>query len=331
MIRRIPLDSTSRRPLSLGPVTSVFATPEVASWYERRTYAFDPDPEAVRRKKRERPTTVGVGIPALNEAATIGDICREVKALMAAPGPLVDRLVVVDSGSSDGTSEAARSAGAEVFDLSDAPVTGGGKGAALYKSLLVLAECDLIVWLDGDVANFGSHFISGLLRPLLEESDIAFVKGFYERPLKTDAGLRGGGARVTELVARPLINLLFPELSGLVQPLSGECAFRRSAVEGVRLFTGYGVDIGLVIDIFERHGLNAIAQADLGVRVHDNKDVQALGRMAHQVVQAMLVRLEELGRIKLQEEPSSGLVQFGPTPRTTDLQITQLPPIATRA
>jgi glucosyl-3-phosphoglycerate synthase len=318
-------------PLSLAVVSSPSLTPEVASWFERRTFLESRPLETLLADKIEAGHRVGVGIPALNEAATIGDICTAIRSLMNGDRPLVDRLVVVDSGSTDATPQVARDAGAEVFEGVSDDAADGGKGAALHKSLQVLDDCEVIVWVDADVSNFGAHFVTDLLDPLFKDPDILLVKGFYERPLRTDSGLHQGGARVTELAARPLINLLCPELSGIVQPLAGECAFRRSAVEGIRLFSGYGVDIGLIIDIFDQHGLDAIAQADLGTRVHDNKELPALGRMAHQVVQAMLARFEQQGRIKLHDEPSGALIQFdGLEPIASDLQISEMSPIESR-
>jgi len=213
--------------------------------------------------------------------------------------------------------EVAADAGVSVYcDHQILPQYGNfrGKGENLWKSLYVL-KGDIVVWVDTDVSNFHPRFIYGLMGPLLLRSDIQYVKGFYERPIRVDGKLRpGGGGRVTELAARPLMNLFFPELSGLVQPLSGEYAGRREALERVPFFTGYGVEIGLLIDTLEQFGLRALAQVDLQTRIHRNKPLVSLSKMAFAIIQVVIQRLEKRHKLQLLEEinRSMKLIRYDP-------------------
>jgi glucosyl-3-phosphoglycerate synthase len=210
---------------------------------------------------------------------------------------------------------------------------GSGKGEALWKSLHV-CKGDLICFIDADIRNFHARFVYGLLGPLLENPEIQYVKAFYERPIRERNALRAtGGGRVTELLARPLINLLWPELAGIVQPLSGEYAGRRETLEQVPFFSGYGVELGLLVDIAARFGVDAIAQVDLDRRVHRNQDMQALGRMSFGILQAAFLRLAEEGR-SAPGNFATTLVQFSnelydyrPEPR--EIVTTRRPPIVT--
>jgi glucosyl-3-phosphoglycerate synthase len=238
---------------------------------------------------------------------------------------LVDELIVIDSGSEDGTRRTANDAGATVYE---SPAS-GGKGEALWRSLAIL-DTDLIVWLDSDTRNFGPHFVTGLVVPLLDNPEIVMAKAFYRRPLvRDDVAEPVGGARVTELVARPLVNLIYPRLAGVIQPLAGECAVRRDALMSIPFLTGYAVEIGLLLDVVERHGLNALVQVDLGTRVHRNREVPALGQMAFQLIAAMLARMDSIGHIKLAEELSDILVQFdAASPKSERLVVRELPPMS---
>ncbi len=234
-------------------------------------------------------TTVSVCIPARNEEPTVGAIVSTIRTQLVEGLGLVDEIVVVDDHSTDRTGEEAAAAGARVVAAAEVLVEHGrghGKGEALWKSLYA-STGDVVVWCDADVRDFDPRFITGLLGPLLTDPGVGFVKGFYERPV--DGQVRGGG-RVTELVARPVLTMLFPHLGAVVQPLSGEYGGRRSVLEQVPFVEGYGVDIGLLIDIAERFGVDSLAQVDLGQRVHRNRPLHELSPMAAQVLQAALHR-----------------------------------------
>ncbi|MGC7096802.1 glucosyl-3-phosphoglycerate synthase [Amycolatopsis lurida] len=254
-------------------------------------------------------TTVSVVLPARNEATTVGAIVR-----MARRHPLVDELVVVDSGSTDSTGEVAESAGARVVrqeDVLDHLPTMTGKGEALWKGLYA-TEGDVVAFLDADLVGCPPDFVTGLIGPLLTSPDVQFVKGFYHRPL-VRPGRRtenDGGGRVTELVARPLLNLYWPELAGFVQPLAGEYAGRREALESVPFVCHYGVEIALLIDLAGRHGVAAMAQVDLGRRRHRHQDTAALGRMATQIMLTAFGRLEREGRAPAPTRLPARLAQF---------------------
>ena len=255
--------------------------------------------------KQRQGVTISLGLPTLNEQTTIGKVVRTFKHALMDRVPLLDEIVVIDSGSSDRTATIAERAGVTVVQHSDILARYGvfqGKGEALWKSLFVL-KGDLICWVDTDITNIHPKFVYGLLGPLLSDPEIHYVKGFYRRPLKFGAELQAqGGGRVTELAARPLLNLFFPELSGLVQPLSGEYAGRRRVLESVPFFTGYGVELGLLLAISEAYGLRAIAQVDLGMRVHRNQTLFDLSKMAFAIIQVGLKHLGDRHRIHLLEE-----------------------------
>jgi glucosyl-3-phosphoglycerate synthase len=226
-------------------------------------------------------TTISVCLPARNEAATVGEIVSVLRRQLVDTHPLVDEVLVVDDGSADATASAARDAGARVV-IND----GSGKGDAMATSLRDSVG-DLVVWCDADVQHFDPVFVTGLLGPLLMSPDVVFVKGFYERPLD---GRPGEGGRVTELMARPLLRVLFPHLIDIVQPLAGECAGRREALEKVPFAPGYGVDLALLIDVAARFGVDTVAQVDLGIRVHRNRPLSELSEQATDVLRAALAR-----------------------------------------
>lgn len=234
-------------------------------------------------------TTVSVCLPARDEASTVGEIVSVLSRGLLGRGA-IDEIVVIDDHSSDDTAAVAASAGARVVDAADvlADFGGGhGKGEVLWKSLFV-ADGDVIVWCDADISEFGSRFVSGLLGPLLCEPDVSFAKGFYRRPEHEGAG----GGRVTELVARPLVSLFFPELAALHQPLSGEYAARRSVLEQLPFFQGYGVDLGLLIDHAATFGTNGLVQVDLDVRHHRNRTLDQLGPQSMAILQTVLSRVD---------------------------------------
>lgn len=250
-----------------------------------RTSHLDHDPAAVAAAKAGR--TVAVCLPARDEEATVGTIVETIRRDLRDDVPLVDELVVVDDHSSDATAAVARAAGARVVDArATLPgFTGPGKGAALWRSLHETTS-DLIVWVDADITGFSSHFVTALAGTLLAHPEVAFVKGAYDRPLVEGEG----GGRVTELVARPVLAMLFPELAQIAQPLAGEYGGRRDLLERLPFVQGYGVDIALLIDAHRAVGLGGIAEVDLGVRRHRNRTIGQLAPQAAEVLRAALVR-----------------------------------------
>ena len=259
-----------------------------ATWFASRTSSWRDWPlERVLAAKGR--TRVSVVLPALDEEATVGAIVTGVRTL-AQRTRLVDELIVIDSGSQDGTAKVAYEAGAIVYHRDDIlPAQGSypGKGEVLWKALAATTG-DLVVYVDSDLTDVGEHYVTGLLGPLLTDPAVLMVKAFYDRPL-LDVSAAGGG-RVTELMARPLLNTLFPELAGVVQPLAGEYAGRRTLLEALPFAAGYGVETGLLIDTYRHHGLDAIAQVDLGQRTHGHQDTAALGRMAATILHTVLRR-----------------------------------------
>jgi glucosyl-3-phosphoglycerate synthase len=229
--------------------------------------------------------TVSVCIPARDEAPTVGAVVRTVNELTARPsGPgLVDEIVVIDDGSSDGTAAVAGANGATVIANRGG---GGGKGQAM-RTALEATKGDLIVYVDADVTNFGAHFVTGLLGPLLADDGVRLVKAHYRRPLE---GAPDGGGRVTELVARPLIDLLFPQLSSVVQPLAGETAAPRDVLERCDFADGYAVELALLVDVAALYGAGSVAQVDLGTRVHRNRPLAELRPQATDILRVALER-----------------------------------------
>jgi glucosyl-3-phosphoglycerate synthase len=242
--------------------------------------------------KRALGASVSACLPARNEARTIGAIVREIRDELVAGGAsdgLVDEVVVIDDGSTDDTAAVARDAGARVVAEADVlPETGpgSGKGNVLWKSLYV-CEGDLICWVDADLANFRAETVTKLLGPLLADPDTLLVKAAYTRSFE---GAPTGGGRVTELVARPLVSLLFPKLADISQPLGGEYAARREALEVLPFVEGWGVELGLLVDLVERFGRDAVAQVDLGVREHRNRPVEQLAAESMSIIATALRR-----------------------------------------
>ncbi|GLX18965.1 glucosyl-3-phosphoglycerate synthase [Streptomyces lavendulae subsp. lavendulae] len=302
---------------------------EVERWLAERSWsAADRPLDQLLDRKRAAGTTVSVVLPALDEEATVGEIVEIIRRdlIEAPPVPLVDELVVVDSGSTDRTAEVAAKAGARVVHrdsvLPRIPAL-PGKGEVLWRSLLATTG-DVVCFVDADLRDFDSAFVSGIVGPLLTDPQVQFVKAMYDRPL---GDAPGQGGRVTELVARPLLNLHWPQLAGFVQPLGGEYAVRRSLLERLPFPVGYGVELGLLVDALHTVGLDALAQVDVGVRLHRHQDGQALGRMAAAIYRTAQLRLSR-GHLVRPE-----LTQFerGPdgfVPRTYAVDTEERPPMA---
>ncbi|HEY6786280.1 MAG TPA: glucosyl-3-phosphoglycerate synthase [Trebonia sp.] len=288
------------------------------AWLCRRTSHWRDWPvETLLSWKKHQGTRISVVIPARDEEATVGDVVGALRDELVLAVPLVDELVVMDSDSQDATAEVARRAGATVHRCRDvAPVLGAypGKGEALWKSLLVTTG-DILVFVDADLTLWGSHFVTGLLGPLLTplpcgDSETLLVKACYDRSVgdTPDGGTVGGG-RVTELVARPMLNLWWPELAGVAQPLSGEWAARRSLLEELPVPVGYGVEIAVLIDTARRHGIDAIAQVDLGERGHSHQADADLAVMAAELM--LVVERRRLATVEANEKwAGTELVQF---------------------
>ncbi len=228
---------------------------------------------------------VSVCIPARDEASTLGDVVRAVRTLSgpSAVERIVDEVIVVDDGSTDDTAAVALAAGATV--IANRPEA-TGKGQAMGRALEA-SKGDLLVFVDADVTSFGAHFVTGLLGPLLADDGVKLVKAHYRRPID---GERDGGGRVTELVARPVIDLLFPDLGGILQPLAGETAAPREVLERCGLADGYAVELALLVDVAARYGADSVAQVDLGVRAHRNRPLSELRPQATDILRAALER-----------------------------------------
>ncbi|MEU5545386.1 glucosyl-3-phosphoglycerate synthase [Streptomyces sioyaensis] len=305
---------------------------EVERWLCGRSWAAADRPlEQLLEAKRQTGRTVSVVLPALDEEATVGAIVTTIRdVLMTDAAGLVDELVVLDSGSTDRTAEVAAAAGARVVHrdsiLPRLPAL-PGKGEVLWRSLLATTG-DIICFIDADLREFSATFVSGIVGPLLTDPDIQFVKAMYDRPLETGPGGidAGQGGRVTELVARPLLNLHWPQLAGFVQPLGGEYAARRSLLERLPFPVGYGVELGLLVDALHTVGLDALAQVDVGVRKHRHQDGQALGRMAAAIYRTAQLRLTR-GHLVRPRLTQFDRGEQGFIPRTTDVDTEERPPM----
>lgn len=298
-------------------------SPVVEAWSTYRT-ASSEQWTAHQLLREKGGTKVSVVIPARDEEATVGAIVSTIRTHLVDEVPLVDELIVVNSRSRDETATVAAAAGAVV--VSQDEMTRGlprleGKGDALWAGLAA-AEGDVVVFVDADLLEFRPHFVTGLLGPLLTDPSVAFVKGFYHRPLVNSSGVEPeGGGRVTELVARPLLNLFWPELAGFIQPLAGEYAGRREVLAQVPFVSGYGVEIAMLIDLLELVGLDALAQVDLGERLHRHQDTEALGRMSAQILLTAWSRLRRQGWVTAPTPPATVLTQFRRGPAQAEREI----------
>ena len=277
--------------------------------------------------KEKQGHTISAILPTLDEAETIGPIVREARRQLMEVVPLVDELIVIDSDSEDDTRAIAEGEGARVVRHMDVLTRYGsyrGKGEALWKSLFETTG-SLVAWSDTDIRDWHPRFFYGTLGPLLTEPRLGYVKAYYQRPIVEGGTLKeGGGGRVTELVARPLINLFFPELSGYIQPLAGEYAGRREHLEQIPFFTGYAVEIGHLIDIADRLGLDGLGQVDLDIRIHRNQELEGLSRMSFVILQAVMKRLEERHRARLFAELGSTMKLPRSMPNRLSLEVFDL-------
>ena len=287
----------------------------VEDWLRTNTFHHPDfrDLEKLVELKKKQNLKISLGLPTLNEADTIATEILVLSDELVDNFPLLDEIAVIDSGSTDDTCRIARDHGALVYQASECLEEHGvhrGKGESLWKSIYLL-NGDIIIWIDADIKNIHPKFVYGLVGPLLADPGIGYVKAFYDRPLSGETRLRPtGGGRVSEIMMRPVMNLFFPELSGFIQPLSGEYAGRREIFEQVQFDIGYGVEICLLIDILEKFGLNMMAQVDLDKRVHKNKQMPALTQMSFGILHAFFDKLEELGKIKIAEEVNHTLQTF---------------------
>lgn len=305
-------------------------SPHHDEWFAANTHHWD-DWTREQLLAAKANTNVSLVVPARNEAATVGDVVTRVREALVDTVALLDEIVVIDSDSTDDTFAIAQDAGATVYrsaeirpDLGSFP----GKGEAMWKSLFVTTG-DVLVFMDADLLDWDTHFVPGLLGPLLTRPEVALVKGFYERPfINGDDTAAFEGGRVTELVARPLIATLHPELSGLVQPLAGEWAIRRELFEQLSVPTGYAVELAALSDTVADRGVSAIAQVDLGRRAHRHQALRDLGGMATQILAAMWSRGgQEVGEtvVLRQYHPVDG--EVGPLERA--VSTVERPPATT--
>ncbi len=307
------------------------------TWLRRQTSHWRDWPlERLLAAKQAAGTPISVVIPARNEERTVGRVVAALRQALLVDAPLVDEIIVVDSDSTDGTARAAERAGGTVYRARDiAPALGShpGKGEALWKSLLV-TRGDLLVFVDADLTRWGPHFVTGLLGPLLAGpptagQQVQLVRGFYERVrTERDGSTSSEGGRVTELVARPLLSLWWPELAGVVQPLAGEWAARRELMESLTIPVGYGVELSTLLDTFTRYGLGALAQVDLGSRAHRHQADHDLALMAAELMAVAEARRDRPGT------PGRELHQFvreggQVLPRSRAIPSHERPPIVT--
>ena len=258
-----------------------------ARWFAAHTSRWTDWPvERLVTDKERAGLRVSVVIPARNEEATVAAVVAGIKRDLVDAQPLVDEVIVIDSLSTDATATKAREAGADVYSVADIVPEHGvhpGKGEALWKSLFV-ARGDIVVFIDADLTAWGTHFVTGLIGPLVADPNLKLVKGFYDRVLEMDGGPTTQGGRVTELVARPLLTLQWPQLAAVVQPLAGEWAARRDHMASLSIPVGYGVELASLIDTDARDGLDSIAQVDLGRRAHRHQSVHDLSLMAAELL-----------------------------------------------
>ena len=270
----------------------------INAWHNTHTFHFSDfsDIRKLVELKEKKNLKISLCFPTLNEEKTIGQSIVLMKGELQDRYPLIDEIAVIDSGSNDKTLSIAAKFGAKTYAASDYlqdEDSYKGKGENLWKALYLL-EGDIIVFVDADIANIHPRFAYGLVGPMLHDQEIKFIKAFYNRPLKNSAGVSpSGGGRVTEILIRPLFSQFFPELSGMIQPLSGEYAGYRSLFEQISFPIGYGVETGMLIDIAQKWGLSAMAQVNLDSRIHRNQSITSLGKMSFGILQTFWDRLHK--------------------------------------
>jgi len=286
------------------------------NWLKKNTFHYSDfkDLKHLVEEKEKKNLTISLCLPTLNEEKTIAKEIVIMKSELITRYPLLDEIVVIDSGSTDKTMEIAEQYGADVYSadniLPDLEKY-KGKGENLWKALYI-TKGDIIVYLDADIKNIHHRFVYALIGPLILSDNIKYAKAFYDRPITIDkTKIRAtGGGRVTELVIRPLFSIFFPELTQILQPLSGEYAGFREIFEKIPFPIGYGIETSMILDIYEKWGLDVIAQVDLEKRVHRNQDTRALGRMAFVIMKTFLDRIEKLGLIDKKHELFDEMIQF---------------------
>lgn len=286
-----------------------------AEWLKNNTFHhqdFADIGELVKRKEKQG-LSISVGLPTLNVENTLEKILVSLKNNLMKKFPLIDQLAIIDSHSKDKTVKIAKDLGVEVY-YDDKLITsaghGKGKGEALWKSLAAL-HGDIVLWVDSDIKNFHPRFVYGLAGPLIKYPKISYIKAYYQRPIMVGHVMKAtGGGRVTELVTRPFLNMFYPELSGFIQPLSGEYGGRREVLESIPFYSGYAVETAMLIHVAHKFGLKSMAQVDLEERIHHNQTLPALGKMAFGIMQAAFEILDQDKIIKLKAEPAVELKQL---------------------
>ena len=321
---------------------------DAAEWFRHRSYDYRQfsDLEKLGLRKRELGLTVSAILPCRDVAETVGAIIDEIHAVneRALGHPLVDQILAIDADSTDGTADVAASRGAEVYSENELLSHYGGahgKGDAMWRALSV-ARGDLVMYVDADTRDFKPELVYGVLGPILYVPEVRFVKAAYRRPFKSYESVEvDGGGRVTELSAKPLFNLFYPELSGFVQPLAGEFVADKELFCSIPFLTGYAVETGIMVDVLKRVGLGAMAQVDLGTRQNRHQPLRDLSRMSYAVLRAVARRMRQEGRLNQRRDPNlpEQLFQFSDylhavaTPEGLQLQeyveeLVERPPIA---
>lgn len=269
-------------------------------WIDNNTYHHSEfwDLKKLVEEKQKKEIKISLCLPTLNEEKTIGKEILIFRSELMERYPLIDEIAVIDSGSEDKTLEVAKNYGADTYLASDILphlTPKKGKGENLWKAIYQL-EGDIIVYVDADITNIHPRFVYGLVAPLVYRDELQYVKAFYDRPLAFSGSTRAsGGGRVTEILVRPLFSLFFPDLTSIIQPLSGEYAVRRDVLDKIAFPIGYGVETSHLIDVYNKFGLEAFAQTDLDKRVHENQPTQALGKMSFGILQTFIKRVNSMG------------------------------------